>query len=122
MRSPLYRADLIQKYLRRPRSNRWSATRRPVSSVAFYTGRDDLISMRSKQNQALIDQLLTQPRTVVLFTHRHSLEALRPTLPAPLKITEEHSLRYPADQGAWVNKLLGETPWGVCDIAVVERR
>jgi hypothetical protein len=45
--------------------------------VAFYLGRDDLGNFRSKETPELVKVARTRPRTVVLFTHRHSSEALR---------------------------------------------
>jgi 4-amino-4-deoxy-L-arabinose transferase-like glycosyltransferase len=85
---------------------------RPADSVAFYLGRDDLKNYRSKQTPALITFLQDRPRTVVLFTHRHSLKALRPVLPPELKITREAPLFGSAKFG----------PAGDCYLAVIERR
>jgi hypothetical protein len=76
---------------------------RNLDSVAFYLGRDDLSSYRSKETPALVQVLLQQPRTVVLFGHRNSQESLRLQLPPELKMT--HS-----------------APLGLCSMAVVERR
>src|SRR4029079_2775320 len=65
---------------------------RNCDSVAFYLGRDDLQSYRSKETPALIRFLLDQPRAVVLFTHRHSLKGLRAVLPPDLHLTGETPL------------------------------
>src|SRR5262249_48839844 len=61
---------------------------RGCDSVAFYLGRDDLCSYRSKETAALVKRLSRQPRTVVLFTHRHSPEGLeRALLASGLRLT-----------------------------------
>ena len=82
-RSPMARPDEVQQLC--------SETDTPVvcyprncDSVAFFLGRDDFRSYRSKQTPVMIQFLLEQPRTVILFTHRHSLEALRQVLPPAL--------------------------------------
>jgi hypothetical protein len=85
---------------------------RNCDSVAFYLGRDDLRSFRSKQTPAMIRYLLGQPRAVILFTHRHSLEALRQVLPPELRLVDETPLCASAKLG----------PEGMCYLAVVERR
>ncbi len=61
------------------------------------------------------------PRTVVLFTHRHSLEAMRYVLPPSLKFTEFVSFRREKEHGVLFDALATETPWGLCDLAVVEK-
>ena len=38
-------------------------------SVAFYTDRDDLKSCRTKFSQELVEALIKQERSIVLFTH-----------------------------------------------------
>jgi hypothetical protein len=63
---------------------------RNYDSVAFYLGRDDLKSFRSKETHLLIRFLKEQPRTVILFSHRHSLKGLRQameTMAPELQIT-----------------------------------
>lgn len=62
---------------------------RNCDSVAFFLRRDDLQSYRSKQTPTLIDNLQKQPRTVIIFTHRHSLDGLRQVLPKTLRLTRE---------------------------------
>jgi 4-amino-4-deoxy-L-arabinose transferase-like glycosyltransferase len=84
---------------------------RPADSVAFYLRRDDLKNYRSKQTPALIAFLQEQPRTVVLFTHRHSLKTLRLVLPPELVVTREAPLNGSAKLG----------PGGDCYLAVIER-
>jgi 4-amino-4-deoxy-L-arabinose transferase-like glycosyltransferase len=85
---------------------------RPCDSVAFYLGRDDLQTYRSKETNNMICAMQHRPKTVVLFTHRHSLEALRPVLPPDLRITHEARLFGSARFG----------PAGECQMAVVEQR
>jgi hypothetical protein len=77
--SPMSRLDLVARY----------CADRPVvcyprncDSAAFYLGRDDLVSFRSKQTPDLLRYAGQHPRTVVLFTHRHSPEGLGQALAA----------------------------------------
>jgi 4-amino-4-deoxy-L-arabinose transferase-like glycosyltransferase len=76
---------------------------RNVDSVAFYLGRDDLHSFRSKHTPQLVQHLLHQPRTVVLFGHRNSQESLRLQLPPQLHMTHT-------------------APMGLCSLGIVERK
>ncbi|MBY0523224.1 MAG: phospholipid carrier-dependent glycosyltransferase [Gemmataceae bacterium] len=85
---------------------------RNCDSVAFYLGRDDLRTYRSKQTPQLIHYLETQPRTVLLFTHRHSMDALRQVLPPQLCMTDATPLCGSARPGIE----------GLCYMAVVKRR
>ena len=85
---------------------------RNCDSVSFYLCRDDLRTFRSKQTPELIDYLQTQPRVVVLFAHRNSLEALRRVLPTQLRLTDEVPLCGSARPG----------PEGLCWMAVVRRK
>jgi 4-amino-4-deoxy-L-arabinose transferase-like glycosyltransferase len=94
---------------------------RNCDSVAFLLGRDDLRNVRSKHVNSLVLQLLENRRTVVLFTHRHSLEALRYALPKELQIVQTHSLRREGQAGP-LGWLITDTPWGLCDLAYIERR
>ena len=75
---------------------------RNVDSAAFYLGRADFRTYRSKQLDELVQALDRQPRTVVLFGHRNSPETLRLHLPAHLRMVECTSL-------------------GLCEMAVIER-
>ena len=77
---------------------------------------------RSKNSGELIKMLQENPRTVVLFTHRHSLEALRYSLPGNLRIVETVTFKREKEVGDWFDVLTTETPWGLCDLAVVERK
>ena len=94
---------------------------RNVDSVAFYMGRDDLKSVRTKQSQTLVEDMLTRPRTVVLFTHRHSLNTLKEVLPKSLRIVETTSLKRDVSGASVAEKLAGDSPWGLCDVAIIER-
>jgi 4-amino-4-deoxy-L-arabinose transferase-like glycosyltransferase len=85
---------------------------RNCDSVAFFLGRDDLRSYRSKETPTMIEELKRHPRSVIIFTHRHSLEGLRQVLPQPLCITTEVPIN-----GSW-RRLHPE----MCYMAVVERR
>ena len=76
---------------------------RPVDSVAFYLGRDDLKNYRSKNTPSLLHYLEAQDTAVVLFSHRHSLKQLTDVLP------KSHYM-------ARTSKM------GLCDMAVVQRR
>ena len=95
--------------------------------MSFYLGRDDVRSFRSKQIDTLRDALQGQPRTVVLFTHRHSLRGLRQFLPPDLRLTSETRFALPRVPGLpeemvrSLTSLSGETAMGLCDLAVVER-
>jgi 4-amino-4-deoxy-L-arabinose transferase-like glycosyltransferase len=76
---------------------------RSVDSAAFYLGRDDFRSYRSKETPALLEFLRTQRRVAVLFSHRHSLAQLTQVLPPELRVVSSR-------------------PLGLCALAVVERK
>jgi 4-amino-4-deoxy-L-arabinose transferase-like glycosyltransferase len=121
-RSPMGRPELVMPYLEDP-----SATvvmyPREISSVSFYTGRRDLTPVRTKDGNAMIVASHFRPRTVILFTHDHSLhgfkETLRGAVGCSVRVTDEQDMRRKGGP-KWVNDLLGGGPWGLCDIAVVE--
>jgi 4-amino-4-deoxy-L-arabinose transferase-like glycosyltransferase len=101
---------------------------RNCDSAAFYIGRDDLQSYRSKQTNVLVRFLQRQPRTVLLLTHRHSLKGLGYALTPDLEIVDVRHLGLSAIPGlpekfaqqfTW---FMGETSLGLCDIVVVQRR
>jgi 4-amino-4-deoxy-L-arabinose transferase-like glycosyltransferase len=75
---------------------------RNVDSMAFYLGRSDLRTHRSKEIGALVQALEGQTRSIVLFAHRNSLGTLAHHLPPHLAIVETR-------------------PLGLCAMAVVER-
>ena len=76
---------------------------RNIDSAAFYLGRSDLVSYRSKEAGPFLDHLKRGSRAVVLFSHRHSLELVRTNLPPTMRIVHE-------------------SPLGLCDLALIERR
>lgn len=90
---------------------------RNCDSVAFYSGRADFQRVRSKEINDLMVAMHHRPRTVILFTHRHSWEAFRAALPPSLAIEESVSLKRNAD--GLLGKLAGDSPWGLADIAVI---
>jgi hypothetical protein len=86
---------------------------RGCDSVAFYLERDDLCSYRSKETAALVQHLSRQPRTVILFTHRHSAQGLESVLKASgLRMTGLTPL-----SRSWVSLFKTE----YCYMAVIER-
>jgi 4-amino-4-deoxy-L-arabinose transferase-like glycosyltransferase len=102
---------------------------RSCDSLGFYLGRDDLSTYRSKDTPALVEFLREQPRTVVIFMHRNSLETLRQVLPPQLALTDETPLFDSARAGlqGW-KYLLSKSPLsdggrdskeGMCYMAVV---
>lgn len=105
---------------------------RSCDSLAFYLNRSDFQSFRSKETPELVQFLRTRPRTVVLFTHRHSLNSLRLHLPAnELKVADEIPLYDSARAGVEGFKyLLNQSPLGdgsrdskagLCYAAVIEQ-
>jgi hypothetical protein len=101
---------------------------RNCDSAAFYIGREDLRSYRSKETNDLVRFLQHQPRTVLLLTHRHSLKGLGYALTPDLEIVAVRHLGLGAvplvpehftQQFTW---FMGETSLGLCDIVVVQRR
>jgi hypothetical protein len=99
---------------------------RNCDSIAFYLGRDDLRTFRSKDIEELRTLVRIQPRTVILCTHRHSLEGLKQLLPPEVRIVREIRMGLFAIRGVpkWLMKplirLMGETALGLSDLAVVE--
>ena len=118
-RSPMGRPDLVAKYVSDPTATVVTYPRN-VDSVAFYNGRADLKRVRSADvNQLLVDSHF-RPKTVILFTHEHSFEAFRHALPPSLRVAEAVSLKRTTGYGKLADALVGATPWGLCDIAVIE--
>jgi 4-amino-4-deoxy-L-arabinose transferase-like glycosyltransferase len=126
-RSPVGRFEAVARYCA-DRDLPVVCFPRQCDSVSFYLGRDDLKAYRSHDIEALRQILRDQPRTVVLCTHRHSLEGLRQALPPELQLVDETHFGLGQASGLpdWLDrrlaKLLGETALGLCDAAVVERR
>lgn len=86
---------------------------RNCDSVAFYLGRDDLRNYRSKQISVLLPYLQRQPRTVVIFTHRHSPASLKHALPPEMHLTKLTPI-----SKSWGNAFRTE----FCYMGIVERR
>lgn len=101
IRSPMNRPEEVHAYCG-DRAVPVVCYPRPIDSVAFYLGRNDLQSFRSKETPVLLEHLQARPRTVVLFSHRHSLRQLRDVLPPHMR-------------------MIRETKLGLCDMAIVER-
>jgi hypothetical protein len=126
-RSPLRQPDVVRRYCA-DLGTPVICYPRNVDSVAFYLGRSDFQSFRGKEIEELRTALRSQPRTVVLCTHRHTLRGLRELLPPELHITDTVHFglpRLPGVPDSLADKLLtssGETAWGLCDLAVVERK
>jgi 4-amino-4-deoxy-L-arabinose transferase-like glycosyltransferase len=125
-RSPMGRPDVVARYCADPETAVVCFPRN-CDSVSFYLGRADLRSYRSKQIDPLRSALRQQSRTVVLCTHRHSLNALKQALPPEIRLVEQahFGLRHVAGLPDWLAETLngwaGETAWGLCDLAVVEK-
>jgi 4-amino-4-deoxy-L-arabinose transferase-like glycosyltransferase len=121
-RSPMGRPELVLPYLNEPDVHVVTYPRH-VASVAFYTGRRDLEPIRTKDANRMIRESHLRPKTVILFTHDHSLagfrEVIRGAVNCTIRVTETQDMRK-TDGPKWVRALLGGGPWGLCDIAVVE--
>jgi 4-amino-4-deoxy-L-arabinose transferase-like glycosyltransferase len=99
---------------------------RNCDSVAFYLGRRDLRVFPSKNIEDLRTLVRKQPRTVILCTHRHSLQGLKQLLPPEVHIVHEVRMGLQDIPGVpqWLmrplKKVMGETALGLGDLAVVE--
>jgi 4-amino-4-deoxy-L-arabinose transferase-like glycosyltransferase len=120
-RSPMRQAEEVRKLCSDPTIPVFCYPRN-CDSVAFYLERDDFQNVRSKFSQTLIEALLEYKKSVVLFTHRHSHDAFKHLLPPNLHITQRFSYQQSEGKQNWLEKLAGSTPWGLCDIVVVEKR
>lgn len=126
-RSPVRQGEVLQHYCGDPAAS-VVCYPRPCSAAAFYLDRTDLKNYRSKDIDELRHLVRTQPRTVILCTHRHSLQGLRELLPPEVRIVETHHFGLPdiplLSQAATarLNHLMGRTALGLCDLAVVELR
>ncbi len=117
-RSPFGRPDLVARFVTEPGAV--VSYPRNCDSLAFYAGRSDFDRVRTKDTNQLMVDCHHRERTVILFTHRDALAGFRNTLPPSLEIAETVSLKRGA--GGLVDKLIGSTPWGLCDVAVVVPR
>jgi 4-amino-4-deoxy-L-arabinose transferase-like glycosyltransferase len=101
---------------------------RDCNAVAFYLGRADVRSYRSKDIEDLRDLVRQKPRVVVLCTHRNSFEGLQQLLPPEVGVVEHVYRSLPDIPGVphrWMKPLkkwLGQTALGLGDVAVVEPR
>jgi 4-amino-4-deoxy-L-arabinose transferase-like glycosyltransferase len=117
-RSPVGNPDLVLPYVNDPAVPVVTYPR-TVDSLAFAVGRRDFDRTRSKDaNQMILDSHF-RPKTVILFTHRHSFEAFAKSLPPSVTITDSVSLQRNGKAGLW-DRILGDSPWGLCDIAVIQ--
>ena len=116
------RPELVTPYIDDPTATVVTYPRE-ISSLAFYTGRRDINPVRTKDANKLILESHFRPKTVILFTHDHSLhgfkESVRGAVGCKITVTGERDLRRKGDSKL-MNELLGGGPWGLCDIAVVE--
>jgi 4-amino-4-deoxy-L-arabinose transferase-like glycosyltransferase len=119
-RSPFGRPELVDRLVGDPDTVIVSYPRN-CDSLAFYANRADFDRVRTKDTNQLMVDCHHRPRTVVLFTHRDALAGFRNTLPSSLEIAETVSLRRTTGIRL-VDRLVGSTPWGLCDVAVVVPR
>lgn len=116
-RSPMTDRAMVAKYVNDPDTVVVTYPRN-CDSVAFYTGRSDFKQVRTKDvNQFLVDSHF-RPKTVILFTHRHSFDAFREALPGSLVVAESATLKRPAGVSI-LDRLSGDTPWGLADVVVI---
>jgi 4-amino-4-deoxy-L-arabinose transferase-like glycosyltransferase len=90
-RSPLNTPAEVLEWCRDPATPVYCFPRN-VDSMAFYAGRADFRTFRSKEMGELLEELEQRPRAVVLFAHRNSLDTLRRNLPPNLRVAEERPL------------------------------
>jgi 4-amino-4-deoxy-L-arabinose transferase-like glycosyltransferase len=119
-RSPFGRPELVERLVA-DRETAVVSYPRNCDSLAFYTDRADFDRVRTKDTNQLMVDCHHRPRTVVLFTHRDALAGFRNTLPPSLEIAEAVTLKRTTGV-KWIDKLVGSTPWGLCDVAVVVPR
>jgi 4-amino-4-deoxy-L-arabinose transferase-like glycosyltransferase len=118
-RSPMNQTELVTPYLNDP-TIKVVTYPRNVDSVAFYTNRSDFDRVRSKDVNQFIVDCHFRPKTVILFTHNHSYRAFKDSLPAGVRVTEHTCFRHKDSLGTLLDKFSGRSPWGLCDIAVIE--
>jgi hypothetical protein len=126
-RAPLARIAELKEFCSDP-STPIVCYPRNCDSVSFYVGRDDFRIFRSKETHLLVFFMQQHPRTVLLLTHRHSLEALKHALTPDLEVTASKRLALRHLSGLSdslaqnISWLMGETSLGLCDVAVIEHR
>ena len=118
-RSPLGRPDLVERFVTDPTAVVVTYPRN-VDSVAFYSGRSDLQRIRSQDvNQLIVDSTSDRGRSYCSRTPTRPRRFGTPS-PPTLRIVEEVSLKRKTGYGSLADKLVGSTPWGLCDVAVLE--
>jgi Dolichyl-phosphate-mannose-protein mannosyltransferase len=124
-RSPMNRPDEVIRLCADPESTVVCYPRN-CDSIAFYLGRRDLKTYRSKEIEELRELVRTRPRTVILCTHRNSLHGLKQLLPPEVRVTHERRMGLADIPGVPpalmrpLKRLMGETALGLGDVAVVE--
>jgi hypothetical protein len=118
-RSPVGRPNLVVPYVSDPEVPVVTYPR-TCDSVAFAVGRKDFDPVRSKNVNDMILASHFRPKTVVLFTHRHSFEAFKEALPSSLTIDEVVEMKHAARSLPWLDKVVGDNPWGLCHVVVVK--
>ena len=99
---------------------------RSCHAISWRLNRADIQNFRSKDFDAFRADILSRPRTVVLCTHRHSLQGLKQLLPPFVKVSKEIRCDIPdlplvpTQHQKFAKKILGETALGLCDVAVLE--
>ncbi len=121
-RSPLREANIVRELCGDPVTTVLCFPRE-CNSASFYLGRDDFRATRTKNIGDIINDCYTRPRTVIMFTHRHSMESFAQALPPHLnmKLTPLADFRT-KNSLSIMDKAVGGAPWGLCAIAAVERR
>jgi hypothetical protein len=124
-RSPLQQPEVLVRHCGDPGAS-VVCYPRPCNVVAYFLDRDDLRHYRSKEIEDLRTLVRSQPRTVILCTHRHALDGLRELLPPEVRITTTAHFGLgpipgvPARWSARARRFLGGTALGLSDLAVVE--
>lgn len=101
---------------------------RPCHAASLRLGKTDIPSFRSKDFDKFRADLMSRPTTIVLCTHRHSLQGLKQLLPAQCRVVREVACALPDIPwlpSPWQDKartLFGTTALGLCDAAVIEYR
>jgi len=117
-RSPLKEPQRVRKYTSDPAVPVVTYPR-PLNSVAFAEGRSDFSEVKIKDVNPFYVDCHFRPRTVVLFTTMNAFDGMKNGLPPSLRLVEHATFRRPKGSSV-LDKLSGSSPWGLCDIAVVE--
>jgi hypothetical protein len=101
---------------------------RMCNSIAFYLQREDITWFRSKEIENLRQTLRRQPTTVLLLSHRHSLQVLEQTLPPEFEVRQVAHFGLPpvpglpGSLGRSLAKSMGETALDLADLVVIRPR